>query len=457
MRTGSPWAVVAAIGTMVWSLAWAQISSAQDQAAPATAQSPAVASASSTAPPADIDFMAIPSHVDPTYAWTAGPARPAGTATIHAAKMVSQQWHGVAWTHDITLEIPEHSVAPDTAVIYLGGMNSGQTLDKAVAATGVACATVGGILGPLPADLAKPGADIISVSLAQYAATSDTTWIVLYPMTIAAIRSMDAIEAMTTKEGTPIHKFILTGWSKHGNIAWLAAAADPRVVGLIPLGSEALNIPQQMKSPAATGVMGDKQQLLKLPGIQKVLVLCDPYVYRDRLKMPILDVIGTKDHVNITGAMSCYWDGLPGEKYALVMANVGHNVMPDAAKSTYAFIRAVAAGRKLPTVVGKYSESAGKVTLHVTSSQAPNVAQAWTTYGEWSGLQGANWTSQALSGPGGAVVARAKDEPYVFDAEIDLPAKGVLGLFAELQFEDQGLAYSLTTPMWVGPGEKGNH
>jgi PhoPQ-activated pathogenicity-related protein len=324
-------------------------------------------------------------------------------------------------------------------------------LDKAVAATGVACMTLGGVPGKLPPELDKPGADMASVGFAQFAQTQDSSWIPIYPMTVAMVRAMDTIEAVTKKEGTPISKFILVGYSKQGYAAWMKAAIDRRVVGIVPLASQTLNIGAQVKSPGSAFAGPQFAILSKMGVMQKMIELFDPYLYRANLKMPKLDVAGVQDHNYPTMAMSNYWDGLPGDKYALVMANVGHGVTPEQTviRTTYVFIRTIAAGKKLPTVKGVFSESAGKLSLHVTSSAEPKLAQAWTAPGESADLRGAKWTSQSLMGPGGASVTQSKDGTYDFDVDVDRPAKGTEGLFAELQFEDQGVTYSLTTLVHV--------
>ena len=80
----------------------------------------------------------------------------------------------------------------------------------------------------------------------QYMATGDPAWMPLCPMVKSVARAMDAIEALTAAERpVPVKRFILLGHSKRGVTAWLSAAADPRVVGIVPMGADLLNLPAQ--------------------------------------------------------------------------------------------------------------------------------------------------------------------------------------------------------------------
>ena len=398
-----------------------------------------------------VDFAAIPTHPDPAFTFQSR-ARTSGTVTVLDMKMVSQEWHGAAWSHDIQIQIPAHSSAPDLAVIYIGGLPKDESLDKAVAATGIACATLGGIPGKLPPQLDRPGADLMNIALAQFLATSDPTWIPIYPMTVGLIRAMDAIEAGSAKNGTPIRRFILIGWSKLGYTAWMAAASDPRVVGIVPFASQTLNLTKQASSPASMFNTQRFQSILKTPGGDQLTTTFDPYTYRRKLTMPKLDVAGTMDHNYPTTAMSDYWDGLPGENHALVLANVGHDVGPDpkTIHTMYAFIRSVAAGKPMPMIKASISPMSGKMRLHVSSDVGPREALAWTANAPSADLRAARWTSKTIDESTGEA-GKATAGGHQWDAQVDIPAKGSAGLFVELEFEDQGNAYSLTTPMFEGP------
>ncbi|AZL15761.1 PhoPQ-activated protein PqaA family protein [Rickettsiales endosymbiont of Stachyamoeba lipophora] len=66
------------------------------------------------------------------------------------------------------------------------------------------------------------------------------------PMAKAIIRAMDAIEEIMDQQDFAVDSFILSGPSKRGWAAWLAAIEDDRVSGLIPIVIEPLNIQKSL-------------------------------------------------------------------------------------------------------------------------------------------------------------------------------------------------------------------
>jgi len=79
--------------------------------------------------------------------------------------------------------------------------------------------------------------------------TEDFTWSLMAPMTKAVISSMDVLQEFLQQRylGRPVvSNFVLTGHSKRGHIAWLAAALDRRVTGVIPVSYDLLNLSEQV-------------------------------------------------------------------------------------------------------------------------------------------------------------------------------------------------------------------
>ena len=63
---------------------------------------------------------------------------------------------------------------------------------------------------------------------------------------------MDAISELVAREWRmPVKRFFVTGASKRGWTSWLAGAADPRVVGVVPVVFDNLNFAAQMKNQKA--------------------------------------------------------------------------------------------------------------------------------------------------------------------------------------------------------------
>src|SRR6185312_12386749 len=86
---------------------------------------------------------------------------------------------------------------------------------------------------------------IIAYSWAQYLKTGDETWPAQLPMTLAAVRAMDAVQAFanTSAGGSwSLDDFVVGGGSKRGWTTWLTAAADHRVSAIMPAVIDTLNV-----------------------------------------------------------------------------------------------------------------------------------------------------------------------------------------------------------------------
>jgi len=64
------------------------------------------------------------------------------------------------------------------------------------------------------------------------------------PMTKSAVRAMDTVTAFlgSSREVTSGGRFVVAGGSKRGWTTWTTAAVDKRVVGIIPIVIDVLNI-----------------------------------------------------------------------------------------------------------------------------------------------------------------------------------------------------------------------
>lgn len=312
-------------------------------------------------------------------------------------ELISQNWHGAVWTHTVRLAAPAQSVAPDLCVLFVNG---GADLERFARDTGVACASVGGIY---PACHGQPGGEGIAIhAFRQVLKTGDPTWSISAATTKALARTMDALA-----EHGRFRRFILTGFSKMGLACWWAAVMDARVVGIIPIGADMLNLEaQQREHPQLF------PQIRQIGAFPPPAVL-DPYAYRERLTAAKLVISGTNDdHYDVT-SVGAYWDGLPEPKWRLHLANATHALEPKHPKTiaaSQAFIRAIAAGKSLPKLV---------TTPTVASEPPARTARLWTA-----------------TATGAMKFAQWSDEP--FTGELKRPG------FVELEFD----GFSLTTGIY---------
>ncbi len=85
---------------------------------------------------------------------------------------------------------------------------------------------------------------IIAYTWVKFLKTGDETWPLRMPMTKAAVRAMDTVTAFcATPAGgsVTVAKFVVTGASKRGWTTWITAAADSRVVAIVPMVIDLLN------------------------------------------------------------------------------------------------------------------------------------------------------------------------------------------------------------------------
>jgi PhoPQ-activated pathogenicity-related protein len=177
---------------------------------------------------------------------------------------------------------------------------------------------------------------LIAESFRRYLDTNDDSWPLLFPMTKAAVRAMDALGEFSAKElPARLEKFAVTGASKRGWTTWLSAASDPRVVALAPMVIDTLNSkPQMAHQVKVFGTWSDATKdyhpLLRLPendALRKLWSEIDPYSYRDKIKQPKLLILGNNDPYWATDALNYYWDGLAGPKWVHYVPNAGHNLV----------------------------------------------------------------------------------------------------------------------------------
>src|SRR5690606_38861185 len=89
---------------------------------------------------------------------------------------------------------------------------------------------------------------LISMTLHNYQQDNDPTWPLLFPMTKSAIRAMDAIQELVTKQlNKRVEDFVISGASKRGWTTWLTGASQvSRVKAIAPIVIDILNMPANL-------------------------------------------------------------------------------------------------------------------------------------------------------------------------------------------------------------------
>ena len=227
---------------------------------------PQSASAPAAAIPRELDdYIARP---EPVYKWAKMAAQPAtdgaitGDATadlvlggltqgtqVQDLQLTSLQWQGSTWTHRLQIVKPTKLLYPDRALLIItfgNGSAEEAMLAKVAANTNGAPAVILYGVPNQPIFGLKEDA-LIAHTFVKYLETNDADWPLLFPMTKSAVKAMDAISEFSEKEwGHKIDKFVVSGGSKRGWTTWLTAAVDKRVIGIVPMVYNNLNLGKQM-------------------------------------------------------------------------------------------------------------------------------------------------------------------------------------------------------------------
>jgi uncharacterized protein (TIGR03437 family) len=413
---------------------------------------------------------------DPAYSWrlVATIPVPALGFRTYVLEMTSQRWRSEAevdrpvWRHWLRIVVPA-SVRFSTAFLLVNGGSTDEPqpagADLALGLAAVASQTVVADLQAVPnqpllfRDETRPRSEdaLVAYTWDKFLRGGDERWPLQLPMTKAAVRAMDTVSAfLKTPEGggLAVDKFIVSGASKRGWVAWLAAAVDRRVVAAVPLVIDVLHVEPSFRhhwqaygfwAPAVSdyeelGVMawlGSRRQ-------QALLRLIDPFSYRDRLALSKYIVNAAGDQFFLPDSSRFYFDELPGEKYLRYVPNSSHSLEEgDVLASILAYAQMILADAPRPRLSWEFAPGGAIV---VRAQDRPSEVKLWEATNPAArdfrvATIGRAWTSSPLeAGPGGS-----------FEARPSPPAQGWTAFFVELSYSAGALTLKLTTPVRVIP------
>jgi len=323
--------------------------------------------------------------------------------------MVSQQWRSSRevdeplWKHWLTITEPEQIKTSTCLLVVSGGSNTDappDKLDETVAEvatkTGAVIAELHGVPNqPLRfVDEHEPRSedDIIAYSWNKYLRTGDETWPLRLPMTKSVVRAMDTITTLFNGAGGKpiVDRFIVGGTSKRGWTTWLTPAVDRRVVAIVPIVIDTLNMessalhayraygtwPEALEPYEKMGIM----KWIGSPQFDSLVSIEDPYSYRDRIAIPKLIVNATGDQYFAPDSSQFYYSGLVGEKYLRYVPNTDHSLKGatrSAAETGKAFVDSIIKDTPRPRYAWQIQRDG---TIAVQSATKPFSAKLWQAY-----------------------------------------------------------------------------
>ena len=318
--------------------------------------------------------------------------------TEHRVKMVSGTWltkqevNHPEWWHWVTIVVPNEVTETEALMVIGGGSTedekpqaANELLVQAAVGTKSIIAEISNI--PFqPLNYVNDEKDdrfeddLIAYGWRQYleggAKDEDVEWLAHIPMTRAVVRAMDVVQEISMDLSKPVDSFVVAGASKRGWATWTTAIVDERVIAIIPVVIDMLNVEPSFNhhwrcygawSPAINdyineGIMdwtGSKEYA-------RLLELVEPYSFIDQLTLPKFLINATGDEFFITDSWQFYWDDLVGDKYIQYVPNANHGL-----NGTYnlgslvAFYNAVITESAIPNV--DWSVSADSIYLEVLS------------------------------------------------------------------------------------------
>jgi PhoPQ-activated pathogenicity-related protein len=289
--------------------------------------------------------------------------------------------------------------------------------------------------------------EIIAFAWDKYLRTGDERWAVRLPMTKAVVRAMDAVTAFCAKPsgGPPavVEGFVVAGASKRGWTTWTTAAVDRRVVAIVPIVIDVLNVEASfdhhwraygfyapsVKDYEDAGIM----RWLGTPQYRALMAIEDPYEYRSRYTMPKFLVNATGDQFFLPDSWRFYHDDLPGETLVRYIPNTDHGLKDtDAIPSIAAFYASVLTGTPRPKVTWM-ADRTGRI--RVTADRAPASVKVWRA----TNPAARDFRIETL-GPAFASEPLASKRPGTWETTIEAPARGWSAGLVELRF-DSGTKY----------------
>lgn len=414
---------------------------------------------------------------DTNYGWAlsntiVGP----GAQTTYVFDMRSQEWlttnevNRTLWRHWLVLVKPNGVTNRQALLVISGGDNPGSLPtgpDARLRQIATNTRTLVAELKMVPnqpltfagESFSRREDSLIAYAWDKFLRTGDDRWPPRLPMTKAAVRAMDTITAFCatpTGGGLTVDRFVVAGASKRGWTTWTTAIVDRRVVAIVPIVIDLLNLePSFAHHYSAYGFWAPAIQdyvdmgipnWFGTPQFRALMELVEPYEYRERLALPKLLINATGDEFFLPDSARFYFDDLPGVKYLRYVPNTGHSLSgTDYSETLEGFYQSVLFNVPLPRFTWTLENSN---SVRVVATDLPTEARLWQATNPTARdfrytTIGAAWSSTVLPHLGGGV----------FVGTASVPPQGWKAFFVELTYvRASGLApLKLTTQVYVVP------
>jgi PhoPQ-activated pathogenicity-related protein len=376
------------------------------------------------------------------------------------------------WKHWLSIYRPDRVEFSTALLIITGGNNGSKPPDKADEFAAAIARKSNSVVAELrmvpnqPVTLAgetrrRSEDSFIAYTWDKYLRTGDEKWPLRLPMTKAAVRAMDAVQSFCSTPdggGAKVERFVVTGGSKRGWTTWTTAAVDKRVVAIMPVVIDMLNIERSFQhhwrvygfwAPAVgdyveAGIMDwqNTQQYRNLMRIE------EPYEYRDRLTLPKYIVNSTGDQFFVPDSSQFYFKELKGEKYLRYVPNTDHGVTrrSDAGESLAVYYESILRNWKRPEFTWTIATDG---TIEVRTKDKPSAVKLWSA----TNPDARDFRLEKI-GPAYRSETLVEKAPGVYAGRPPRPGNGFTAYFIELTYPTPGGSHwKFTTDVKVTPDE----
>lgn len=375
-------------------------------------------------------------------------------------EMASQRWLTEAevnlplWEHYMTITAPE-TISSDIGFLTITGGSKSNAAPTAAQASDIKRAlesqTVVSTLYMVPnqplvflndEEKQRTEDSIISYTWDKYLRTGDEKWPLRLPMTKAAVRAMDTVTSvMASADGgySQVSQFVVAGGSKRGWTTWTTAIVDSRVVAIMPIVIDLLNLEESFKhhfavygaySPAVIDyVLEGNIAWIGTPEFASLMDLVEPFEYRDRLDLPKFLLNSTGDEFFLPDSWQFYWDELVGEKHLRYVPNSNHGMDDtDVYESIDAWYYAIVHNVRMPRYSWDVAEDG---TITVLSLDKPDAVLLWQAHNP----QDRNFM-QAVIGRAytSTPVQEMAGNPGLYQVKIEPPEQGFTAYYLEMTY-----------------------
>ncbi len=283
----------------------------------------------------------------------------------------------------------------------------------------------------------------------------DAIWLARLPMTKAAKLAMDAVSDMAkTKYSKTLDSYVVGGASKRGWTTWTTAAVDDRVVGIVPVVIDLLNLVPSFEhhwrnygfwAPAVGDYVREEvMEWVRTPEFDRMMEITEPYSFRENYDMPKLLINAAGDEFFQPDSWKFYWDSLPGEKHVMYVPNFGHDIGDsDALPNMIAFYASILNKTNRPNYEWKIEGD--KILVKTDPSNRPASVKLWSALNPLSrdfriDVFGPNWVAEEIQLP----------DSGELEILLKTPDEGFRGYFVELTYAGES-PLKVTTGVEVLP------